>query len=258
MTEKPVYFFSDAHLGIMHPTLVSRPDQVIRFLRDIRLEASHLFIGGDFFDFWMEYPLLVRRDYFPVLCELRALTEAGVVVHYIRGNHDFAVGDFFEKELGITVHDHAYKGVLQGKTVHVLHGDGFVKADLGYRFLKFILRNQISHFLYRLIHPSIAIPLAERVSQWSRTHSGNCISPEKEAIYRDRAQKYLADTGADILVLGHTHRASLYEFSGAIYCNTGEWLEHPSFARMCNGALTLWQSNEAGGYVRRMPVISAD
>ena len=56
-TGKKVYFLSDFHLGA--PNEVEsrkREDRLVRFLQDARKDAGVIFIVGDIFDFWFEYP----------------------------------------------------------------------------------------------------------------------------------------------------------------------------------------------------------
>ena len=59
---------------------------------------------GDLFDFWFEYEHVIPRGYEKVLSKLNELVEGGIKVHYILGNHDFWMRDYFQKDLGIKVY----------------------------------------------------------------------------------------------------------------------------------------------------------
>jgi UDP-2,3-diacylglucosamine hydrolase len=54
---KKVYFLSDFHLGApdKKQSLV-RERKIVRFLESARADAAMIFILGDMFDFWFEFP----------------------------------------------------------------------------------------------------------------------------------------------------------------------------------------------------------
>ena len=111
----PVYFVSDAHLGLAIPGCDAREAALVEFLRDIASKGSALYIVGDLFDFWIEYRRAIRPDYFTILHELAAVREKGVSIHYLAGNHDFALGPFLRDALGIHTHLNDYHPEIQGK-----------------------------------------------------------------------------------------------------------------------------------------------
>jgi UDP-2,3-diacylglucosamine hydrolase len=88
-SDAPVYFISDSHLGLTIQDGSEREQNLILFLQEIAAGGKALFIVGDLFDFWVEYRFAIRPEYFPVLHELRKLTEKGIEIHYLAGNHDF-------------------------------------------------------------------------------------------------------------------------------------------------------------------------
>ncbi len=224
-----------------HPSLSPRLDLLLDFLRNTAFDASQLFIGGDFFDFWIEWKAVIRREFFPVLCALKNLRDSGVEIHYIMGNHDFALDSFLADELGMLIHPKGFSGTVQNRKIEFLHGDGFIKSDILYNLLRGVLRNPINLSLYKMLHPSIAIPLAETVSRISRQHNGNCVNAEREKLYADTAMKHITENNLDIFFLGHLHKASIHKNGNAIYCNTGDWIEECTFARLDKGELELFR-----------------
>ena len=131
MNRDTIYFFSDAHLGAPVPEAPQWEKQCIGFLRTLPDRAEALYILGDLFDFWIEYRNAIRPDYFRVIHEIRNLVDLGIPVHYFAGNHDFAFGPFITGKLGITVHPGHEETVLQGKRVHLFHGDGLLRRTQG-------------------------------------------------------------------------------------------------------------------------------
>jgi UDP-2,3-diacylglucosamine hydrolase len=240
MARDTIYFFSDAHLGAPVPDAPEWERQCIAFLRTLSDRAAALYILGDLFDFWIEYRHAIRPDYFRVVHELKKLIDLGIPVHYFAGNHDFAFGPFITGTLGITVHSGHEETMLQSRRVHLFHGDGLLRRDIGYRFLKKVLRNRMNQTLYRLLPPGIGIPLASFFSATSRRYGDDFMTEKVIAEYRRHAKAFL-DKGNDIVFLAHSHRAELSRWGDKIYCNTGAWMRTWNFATMTGGRVRLWR-----------------
>jgi UDP-2,3-diacylglucosamine hydrolase len=240
------YFISDAHLGLAVADSPDREERLLRFLESIRGTATHLFLLGDIFDFWIEYKKLVRADYFRVLRALAGLAESGTAVHVHAGNHDFAFNDFFPKTIPAVVHMNPVVLELQGKRIHLAHGDGLLAADVGYRLLRILLRFKPFQWLYKLIHPVAGIYIADRVSRLSRHLTGLTILDEPILRAYRRAGQRILNRGADIAVFGHTHMPELCSENNKIYCNTGDWIRKFTFGKLENGAMTLWEYGADG------------
>ncbi len=239
MTQDVAYFISDAHLGAKAPDAEAREARLIGFLENITHKASHLFIMGDLFDFWIEYTHAIRPDYFHMLYELRRLKKQGVEIHYLAGNHDFALGVFLSEKLGVAVHPSGCLDIkLQGKTVFLSHGDGLMPSDHGYRVLKKILRNPLCQRTYKLLHPNWGVPLAEMFSRTSRDQINFRSQESERNAYRQVAKNMLKE-GPDIVVFGHTHYPEMRSWNGKIYCNTGDWIQHFTYAVLENGEIRL-------------------
>ena len=235
-----VYFISDAHLGANLPYPDHREQALIGFLTHIREDADHLFILGDLFDFWVEYRHAIRPDYFNVLYTLKALVQDGIQVHYIAGNHDFALGNFLPGHIGIRVHPDSWEMTHGRHRIYLTHGDGLIAADRSYRILKKILRNPVLQSGYRLIHPDIGVGLASFFSRLSRgrsRHKGPKFGPGH---YRQAAWS-LTEKGFDMVLMGHTHHPEIFHRQGKIYCNTGNWIEAFTYASLTSDTLRLWR-----------------
>jgi len=236
----PAYFISDAHLGIRIPTCKYREAQLIDFLKSIASRTGSLYIVGDLFDFWIEYKHAIRPDYFAVLHQLRILVEQGVEIHYLAGNHDFALGSFLTDTIGISIHPDAYETVIQGKKLYMYHGDGLVRADAGYRLLKKILHNPFNQKFYRLLHPDIGVPLGSLCSGSSRKVTSKRRHEAFLEEYRVKARQLLS-TDIDIVVFGHTHCPEIHHWGNKTYCNVGEWMYSFTYALLENGSMSLWE-----------------
>jgi len=244
--ERPVLFFSDAHLGVPGGS-PHRVDWLLQLLRRARSRVSHVYILGDLFDFWFEYRHALPKGHFQFLRGVAELVESGIPVSYLAGNHDYWVGSFLENELGLTVHDDPIERTIQGRRVFLAHGDGLGKGDLGYRIMKVILRNRVCIALYRALHPDIGIPFAYRVSALSRKHTSarEVLVPK---LYRDIALPHFEE-GYDAVIMGHVHEPTHITVKGSPereFVIIGDWLDNFTYAEMENGRFRLMKWNPDG------------
>ncbi len=242
MTMKKAYFISDlhfgAHYGKSHP---GREESFHRFLKTITPQASHIFILGDLFEFWMEYSHFIPKAHFATLRALAEAASAGIEVHYLCGNHDFNLGSFFDEHLKIKTHSESLSITLQEKKVFLIHGDGLAKSDWKYRITKKIIRHSLSNFLFKLIHPDWGMRLAFFVGKASRDQH-DC-RPRLLAEYQ-AASVALLKLGHDMVIHGHTHAAFVKDLPEGVYINSGDWLQHQRYVVIEHGVCRL---EEFGG-----------
>ncbi|HID40492.1 MAG TPA: UDP-2,3-diacylglucosamine diphosphatase [Calditrichaeota bacterium] len=232
------FFISDLHIG--EPTQndeTYKQEKIFSFLKNVVSRGTHLFIVGDLFDFWYEYKYVIPKKHFLYLHRLRLLVDSGVEIHYLAGNHDFYLGDFFREYTGIQTWPEEYEFELDGRRFFLYHGDGVAKRDKGYRFMKKIFRNKASIWLYRWLHPDLGIPFARFVSGSSRKYT-NHINLGDESDYKEFAEKQFA-RGIDYVMMGHKHNPLVYEKDGHIYINLGDWMENFSYAEFDGKNLRL-------------------
>lgn len=224
-----IYLISDVHLGYGKPEEEKRKiDLLSSLLHRVQDDATNLCIVGDLFDFWFEYKRVLPRGYHRILSELEALKGAGIEIDYLAGNHDFALGSFFSDDLGIAIHPDMLIRTWNDVRVYLYHGDGLAEKDGGYRLLKRVLRNRLSRFLFRWIHPDIGFALARLVSHTSRDYSSN-KSYGKIDGQRAEAERLIRD-GVKVVVMGHRHTPVLERIGSGIYLNPGDWLRHYTYA----------------------------
>ena len=237
----PAYFISDAHLGVNPPGAIpGREDALIRFIESLRGKASHFVIVGDLFEFWYEYGDYINRNHFDLLFALRELVRSGCEVHLLRGNHDFAYGDFFPKNIGVQVHKQLLLDI-QGKRVLCRHGDGVAKSDFGYRLFRRILDFPLNQFLFRQIHPDWGISLARLVGRKSRKAGESRIIKLEE--YLDWSNKTLKCENADYCILGHHHISGIWNVENGVVASAGEWINKLTYLQMEAGELKIKEFN---------------
>lgn len=235
--EPCAYFISDAHLGITPPGGISdREEKLIHLLNSLQGSASHVFIVGDLFEFWFEYQDYVSKNHMELFRSLAALAESGTEVHLFRGNHDFAYGDFFPKNLGVQVHTDLLIEV-QGKKVYLRHGDGVAKSDWSYRIFRKVLDFPLNRFLFRWVHPDLGMKLARFVGRNSRK-----IGESKKIRldeYMSWGKSVLKRKQCDYCIHGHHHIPGIWKTEQGTIASPGEWIRQLHYLKMGNGELEL-------------------
>jgi UDP-2,3-diacylglucosamine hydrolase len=174
MAEKScIYFASDLHLG-MHPAEESlrREKLFVEWLEEIRKDARELWLLGDMFDYWFEYKKVVPRGFTRFLGTLASLSDEGVEIHLIPGNHDIWVFDYLPSEINMQVHRKSLRKEWNGKRFFLGHGDGLHPGDRTYRTLQGIFKNRVIQWFYARIHPNGSMVFAQWWSKKSRMKHG--------------------------------------------------------------------------------------
>lgn len=229
-----IYFASDFHLGIpSHAESQERERRICRWLDDVRSDASQIYLVGDLFDAWFEYRHVVPKGYLRFLGKLAELRDSGMHIEAFTGNHDLWMRGYFEAELGIPVHHGPIEREFNQKKFFIAHGDGLGPGDHGYKVLKKILRNPLSQWLYRRIHPDTGVGMASWFSRRGPKHGAEPDSfkgPEQEFLVQFCLEK-LKEEHYDYFIFGHRHLALDYELpGGSRYINLGDWIQFDSYA----------------------------
>jgi len=230
---KKIYFASDFHLGIPDKTTsIEREKRLCCWLDEIKQDAQQLYLVGDIFDAWFEYKNVVPKGYVRFLGKLAQLSDEGLHIEAFTGNHDLWMRGYFQEELNIPVHHHPIERVFNEKKFFIAHGDGLGPGDHGYKILKKVLRNPLSQWLYRRLHPDTGVGMASWFSRQGPKHSDKeePFLGEKEWLVqfaRDQLQTELID----YFIFGHRHTAVTYSLNEkSTYINLGDWINYDSYA----------------------------
>jgi UDP-2,3-diacylglucosamine hydrolase len=230
---------SDAHLGFA-PREVERA--VVSFLRHARDHAGSVVVNGDLFEFWFEWKSVIPRRGFRALAALADLTDAGIPVLMIAGNHDCWGGEVLRTDAGVDYQFGPWIGDLAGWRARIEHGDGLrPREDRRYRFIRGVLRNRLAIATFRWLHPDLATPFATHSSHASRNYGAR----DGGRGLREAAERAVAaDPSLDLVIFGHSHVAALTRLSGEspggpVYANPGSWLDAPTFLRITPERIAL-------------------
>lgn len=225
----PVYFLSDLHLD---DTDHERSGRVMRFLRARRGEASAVYLCGDIFDFWLGYRTVVHGAYFGVLRAVAELVESGTRVVFLTGNHDPDPGSFLRDTLGAEVTEDGLDLELGGRRVRVDHGDLIDPRGLRHTALNRVAHARPLRWAARRLHPDTAWSLAGVYARLLGAHKDYSDLPRElvDAYFERRV-----DEGADVVVIGHYHRAVWHqtERAGRLrdFFVLGDWIRHDTYVR---------------------------
>jgi len=232
---KKIYFASDNHLGLPdEKESREREKFFVTWLEDIRKDAAAIYLLGDLFDFWFEYKTVVPKGFVRVLGKLAELSDAGIPITFFVGNHDLWMRDYFQKELGVTVHHHPITLSVGASRFFIGHGDGLGPGDKGYKRMKKLFTNPISKWLFRWLHPDWGVRLGQYLSRKNKLISGEedvkFLGEDKEWLVA-YSKKKLQEEHFDYFVFGHRHlplEINLSEKSQ--YINLGDWITHNTYA----------------------------
>lgn len=223
-------FISDLHLEADRPDIAA---QFFEFLEDEARGSAALYILGDLFEAWVG-----DDDPNPHFAEckraIRALVDSGVPVYFMRGNRDFLVGEDFAEDTGTTILDDPTPVELYGTSVLLSHGDAYCTDDVEYQQVRAMTRNPEwqAGMLAKPLEERIAIARHAREQSMQR---GQTIDMDIMDVNQGAIELALRESGADILLHGHTHRPNVHDVDlgdrEAQRIVLGDWYEQGSYVR---------------------------
>ncbi len=236
-------FVSDLHLDPARPEITRLFGE---FIDGEARDAGALYILGDLFEAWVgdDDPSDVGAF---VADKLSALQDAGVPVHFIRGNRDFLLGQAYAQRAGFSILPDPAVVMLHGKPVLLMHGDLLCTDDVAYQQFRAQTRDPAwqRQFLAQPLQARLAFAQQARVASQSH-QSGLKDSGQLETI-TDVAPATVEATfrryGIDTLIHGHTHRPATHSLDiDGRTCQRivlGDWYEQGSVLRVDDGKMAL-------------------
>ena len=247
MPPQKIYFVSDLHLGnryLQNPLDVER--KMVQWLDDIKKDAKAVYFLGDIFDFWFEYKYVVQRGHVRFLGKLAEMSDNGIEIHFLLGNHEIRMLSYLADEAGVIIHNKPFTAELLGKKFFLAHGDEVGYRPFMYRLIQGILRNWLCQVLYAAIHPRWSVGFARSWSLRSRKSGLSVDKVKSSQVSHSKAlenfsRTYLL-TSPDInfFIFGHLHILLDRELSPSTrLLITGDWMHLFSYAVWDGEALTL-------------------
>ena len=243
MLKAPYYIVSDNHFFMKNDKKEKeRRQKLFDVFNHIQSKGiGTLIIGGDFFDYWFEYNNKIPYGYESLLEGLKKLKQSGIDIHYILGNHDYWDFGYLKNNIGINTH----KGDLiinhKNKKIYFTHGDGILKNDHGYRFMKKIIRSKIFIKIYNLFNPNFTTKLANKISNTSSkyNHHDNNVEIIKRDVLEFARNKW--EENYDTILVGHYHQEGTITENNKSVTFLGDWLTKFTVTMIDDDK--LWQGN---------------
>lgn len=228
-------FISDLHLDASRPAITAL---FLDFLQREACSAEALYVLGDLFEAWVgdDDPSETGRV---VAAGLKAVSEAGVPVSFIRGNRDFLLGGNYATRAGMRVLPDPSVVMLYGKPVLLMHGDLLCTADTAYQAFRTQTRNPAwqQQFLSQPVEARLAFAAQARAA--SQAHQANLRGDGGNARFESitdvtpaTVDTTFARFGIDMLIHGHTHRPDVHRNGARTRIVLGDWYEQGSVLRM--------------------------
>nr|VFJ88138.1 MAG: UDP-2,3-diacylglucosamine hydrolase [Candidatus Kentron sp. H]VFJ90145.1 MAG: UDP-2,3-diacylglucosamine hydrolase [Candidatus Kentron sp. H]VFJ96505.1 MAG: UDP-2,3-diacylglucosamine hydrolase [Candidatus Kentron sp. H] len=220
------FFISDVHLS---ETREEATDAFLSFLDSGARGADALYILGDLFDLWLGDDD-TRFPHLFVLDALKRITERGIPVGVLHGNHDFLLGVGFEKRTGCRLLPDPCVIDLSGTSVLVSHGDILCTDDVAYQAYRRQVRDPEQQNLF------LALPMKQRIMKAALLQGASNEAVQGKPAYimdvnQDAVKRMMLDHNVQYLIHGHTHRPGIHRvaLSAAGWPATrialGDWYE---------------------------------
>ena len=229
-------FISDLHLDAERPQITALFG---RFLEGEARGAEALYILGDLFEAWVGDDDPSDTGAF-VASRLRALSDAGTPVFFIRGNRDFLLGDEFARRAGMAILPDPAVVMLHGKPALLMHGDTLCTDDVAYQAFRARTRDPLwqARFLAQPLAARLAF--AQQARAASKAHQSGLQDQGMMETITDvspaTVDATLAQFGIDTMIHGHTHRPAVHEITvDGRRCQRivlGDWYEQGSVLRV--------------------------
>ncbi|MDX1672000.1 MAG: UDP-2,3-diacylglucosamine diphosphatase [Balneolaceae bacterium] len=239
-------FLSDIHLeGFSKARNRRIQESLIKLIDFCEKKQYKIYILGDLFDYWMEYP-----DHTPdigkkVLKRFEHYNRHFGPTLFITGNHDNWTRDYLPG-IGFDIEQDYRELSLQGQKLLLLHGDGLKQGEHAKRpRMHRLLRNPRFIKLYqRLLPPSAGLKIMKYFSRVNRFLE-RWGSDEK--VLNKWAEKQLKENDYAIIISGHDHMPRKLNFSFGTYLNLGTFYQHRTLAVYNNGCPELVVWNDVKG-----------
>ncbi len=229
MPPERLLVIADAHIG-------SAPKEneasLLRFLRAAPGLGDSLLVAGDLFEFWFGWRRVIPRRGFAVAAALAELA-ARMPVSMIGGNHDRWGRPRWAEDTGISWSRSHLDMQVEERRILALHGDGVAERPGRISWAHRLIGHPLTSGTFALLHPDVGTWLVDRLSpllgEVRPTAQQKAASAARQLEYARR--RLAADPDPWMLIMGHTHVATLAELApGRYYLNPGPWIGEQCYA----------------------------
>jgi len=212
-------FISDLHLQVSHPRTL---EAFLAFLTERAVQAERLYLLGDIFEYWAGDDDLADPFNAYIAAAIRAVADAGTAVYWMAGNRDFLVGEAFAQAAKLQLLQDPHVIEAGPLTIALLHGDAQCTLDTAYMAFRAQVRQPAwqANFL--------GMPLAQRKAIIAGLRQGSRDAHTEKSyetvdVTPGAIDAVFAETGADVIIHGHTHRPAVHEHGAQLRYVLPDW-----------------------------------
>jgi UDP-2,3-diacylglucosamine pyrophosphatase LpxH len=209
---------SDLHIGSVH----AKEDLLCEMIESVYFDE--LILAGDIIDF-IKVPTFTKKT----IKLLETIKKKGKPIVYVIGNHDINLTEFENETINGVKFVSRYEFKYHDRVYRIMHGHQFDTGVVTWRFfMNFV--SIFQDFLERRLRWDMATWIVNRK-----------LKKRKLRRVWDILQW---NQQADVFIMGHTHipEAVIWiddEEKIKTYVNTGDWIEHQTYAIIKDGQIRL-------------------
>jgi UDP-2,3-diacylglucosamine pyrophosphatase LpxH len=209
---------SDLHIGSVH----AKEDLLCEMIESVYFDE--LILAGDIIDF-IKVPTFTKKT----IKLLETIKKKGKPIVYVIGNHDINLTEFENETINGVKFVSRYEFKYHDRIYRIMHGHQFDTGVVTWRFfMNFV--SIFQDFLERRLRWDMATWIVNRK-----------LKKRKLRRVWDILQW---NQQADVFIMGHTHipEAVIWiddEEKIKTYVNTGDWIEHQTYAIIKDGQIRL-------------------
>ncbi|MDD9855268.1 MAG: UDP-2,3-diacylglucosamine diphosphatase [Gammaproteobacteria bacterium] len=232
-------FISDIHLNPQRPDSFARFE---RFMAQAVRRLRQLYILGDLFDYWVGDDGVDAIGQGRAEAALRAVTDAGVTVFFMRGNRDFLIGDEFAARTNCRLLPDPSTVTVDERTFLLSHGDALCTDDTEHQAARREMLSAKWQFAF------MQKPLPERIDAAAELRRRSESRKQRTSrammdVNQSAVESFMREHRADTLIHGHTHRPAVHQFNldgkPAWRYVLGDWHQRRSALYYQRGILAL-------------------
>jgi len=199
-------FVADSHYNLKNKEFLIFLEQ----LDSKKIECSQLILMGDNFDFLSgESKYFIKQN--EVLIQLLNKLSLNIEIFYLEGNHDYNLQKLFPHIQVLKREEQPLLGKYKDKTLALSHGDNFINWQ--YDLYCSVIRNPILLKFLNMI--DFGNFISKKID--SSLLGKNICHKMKD--FNLLAEKRINNYKSDIIIEGHYHQGSTFEFKDKKYVN---------------------------------------
>lgn len=239
-----IVVISDVHLG----TYGCRAKELLSYLKSIKPKT--LILNGDIIDIWQFSKKYFPKSHMKIIRHLLKLSNKGVDIYYITGNHDELLRKFADMNFGqIKLLNKLVLNINNNKTLF-FHGDVF---DFSVQHAKWLAKLGGKCYDFLIIVNTFVNYCLNKIGRKRVSLSKAIKNSVKKAVkfindFEEVCINYGISEDCQTVVCGHIHQPVIKTINtnnkSILYLNSGDWVENLTALEYNNNKWELYTYQE--------------